>query len=141
MPLCGLHKTGGWAAQEVPSSSAPAVMRGSGRYGESEMEVPGLSMSQDTLGSTQGSFASSKAGVGASRKRTYEEETEDEIDAFFDEIETEEVDERQMGQVERPIARMKRASGKARVGGPVRVVGEDDFEEAAFLAPMDVDEA
>jgi hypothetical protein len=116
-------------------------MRGSGVFGEDGMEVPGLSMSQDTLLSTQGSFASSRTGEAASRKRTYEEETEDEIDAFFDEIETEEVEERQMVQGDRPIARMKRSSNKASMGGPVRIVGENDFEEAAFLAPMDVDEA
>jgi hypothetical protein len=116
-------------------------MRASRVFGEDGMEVPGLSMSQDTLLSMQGSFASSRTGEGVSRKRTYEEETEDEIDAFFNDIEAEEVEERQMVQGERRIARMKRTSDKPRMGGPVRIVGEDDFEEAAFLAPMDVDEA
>jgi hypothetical protein len=153
MPFCGLHKTGGWAAQEVVSSSAPAVMHRMHRMHrevvdvEGDMEVPSLTMSQSTLPSTQGSFALSGVSQSGSRKRMYEEEAEEEIDAFFDEVEAQnaaEAVEQQMVRDDRPIARMKGKSNlpdKGRSAGAVRVVGEDDFEEAAFLAPMDVDEA
>jgi hypothetical protein len=134
IPFCGLHKTGGWAAQEVPPSSAPAVMM----RNESEMDVPGLSFSQSTFVSTQENFTSTGSG---SRKRSYEEEAEEEMDAFFDEVEAEEGFEELTSRDERPIARMKGRSAKAKVevGGPVRVFGENDFEEADFLAPMEVD--
>ena len=144
MPFCGLHKTGGWAAQEVVSSSAPAVMQPNRTLEEEDMGVPGLIMSQSTLPSTQGSFVSSDSAQPGSRKRTYEEETEEEIDAYFDGIGADEAAEQQMMREGRRIAKMKGRSdwpGKGRPAGAVRVVGVDDFEEAAFLAPMDVDEA
>jgi hypothetical protein len=122
-------------------------MQDHGGFDEHDMEVPSLTMSQSTLPSTQGSFVSSTSAQSGSRKRTYEEETEEEIDAFFDEVEVQnaaEAVEQQMVRDDRPIARMKGKSNlpdKGRSAGAVRVVGEDDFEEAAFLAPMDVDEA
>lgn len=133
-PFCGLHKTGGWAAQEVPSSSAPAVM-----HRGNDVGVPELDFSQDTLASTQRSFASSGSPDVSSRKRTYEEDAEEEIDAFFHEVDAEEAEARRMARDDRAIAKMKGPSGKAPVGGPLKVVGEDDFEDAAFLAPMEVD--
>ena len=104
---------------------------------ESEMDVPELGFSQSTFASTQDSFTSPHLTGSGSRKRTYEEEAEEEMDAFFGEVDAEEA----MQQLRRPIARMKERSGKAKVelGGPVRVVGVDDFGEAEFLAPMEVD--
>ena len=102
-----------------------------------EMDVPDPSFSQSTFASTQDSFTSPHVTGSGSRKRTYEEEAEEEMDAFFGEVEAEEA----MQQLRRPIARMKERSGKAKVelGGSVRIVGEDDFGEAGFLAPMEVD--
>ena len=140
MPFCGLHNTGGWAAQVVPSS-APAVMQREEVYLAGELEVPGLTMSQSTPSSTQESFGSSGSAPSGNRKRTYEDETEVEIDAYFDELEADEAVEQQMVRDDRPIASMKGKSDKGRPTGAVRVVGEDDFEDAAFLAPMEVDEA
>lgn len=114
---------------------------------EDGADVLGLVFSQQTFASTQGSFASSfvmERGSNVSRKRTYEEEAEEEIDVFFDEVDAEEATEQQMMMNHRPIAKMKGKLGKASVGGSVTVVGEDlagedDFEEASFLAPMEVD--
>ena len=102
-----------------------------------EMEVPDPSFSQSTFASTQDSFTSPHVTGSGSRKRTYEEEAEEEMDAFFGEVEPEEA----MRQLHRPVARTRGRSGKAKVelGGPVRVVGVDDFGEAEFLAPMEVD--
>ena len=133
-PFCGLHKTGGWGAQE-PSSSAPADLG-------DEDEMPDLTMSQYTLPSTQGSFgANEKAFRSNRRKRTYEEEVEDDLDAFFDDL----GDGAGELRVERPIARMKvqgRKGGDAVVqAAPARGF---DFEDAVFLVPqegMDVDAA
>lgn len=101
--------------------------------------MPGLSWSQSTLSSTQdslhsGSFAS---GVGGSKKRSFEEEMEDDMDTFFDEVEGRE--EGVLPSTRRVIAQPKRSLRKAAtVAGIVGESGED-FDEAAFLAPMDVD--
>lgn len=141
-PLCGLHKTGGWAAQDVPPSSAPAAMEGDGsEYGD----LPGLTMSQNTLSSTQNSFMYATSGQSnSSRKRAYEDEVEEDMDALFDDSGDAEKTEVSMHRTDRPIASMKSSLRKGRTNGVVRVVGEDDFDEAAFLAPpdgMDVDES
>lgn len=133
-PFCGLHKTGGWAAQEVPSSSAPAAMV----QHEAEDDVPGMSFSESSLPSARGSFMSSaSAQATATRKRTYEEEVEDDMDAYFDEMEAAETAEQNVMSINRPMARMKPTLRKAATDGMVRIVGENDFEEAAFLAPLD----
>lgn len=142
MPFCGLHKTGGWAAQEMPPSSAPAVMQADE---EDEDVLPGLTTSQSTIPSTQGNFVSTTSSAsGSSRKRTHEEEIEDDLDAYFDvDVATEPAAASMPGGV-RPMARMKPSLRKAGTDGMVRVVREDDFDEAAFLVPpdgMDMDEA
>ncbi|KAK5166629.1 uncharacterized protein LTR77_008173 [Saxophila tyrrhenica] len=110
-PFCGLHKTGGWAAQELPTSSAPAAMQ------TDDEGLPGLMGSQ----------------TAPSRKRGYEEEAEEEMDAFFDEVEVAEAMEQQALPAGRPMANLKGTAS----GGAVRIVGGDDFEEAGFLAPLD----
>ena len=141
-PFCGLHKTGGWAAQDAPPSTAPAAMQRDD--GSDDEAVPGLSMSQSTLPATQTSFLSFTSKQSrTTKKRGYEEEIEDDLDAYFDEVEDLKSAEQLSSHSERPFARMKGSGMKAASEGPVRIVGEDDFEEAAFLAPldgMDVDE-
>lgn len=76
-----------------------------------------------------------------SNKRSYEEDIEQDLDAYFDEVEAEE----QMTPVEgRRIARLKNSPQKQANGGvdvyissEVAVAG--DFEDAPFLAPMETD--
>lgn len=92
-------------------------------------------MSQSTLTSAQDSFSSDQALSG--KKRTYEEEAEEDMDAFFDEIEAEEQDNVISA---RRIAKPKGMLKKAATVPGVTIV-DDDFEDAAFLAPMDVDDA
>lgn len=132
-PFCGLHKTGGWASQPqqgyIPASSAPAAV-------ETD-SMPSMTMSQQTMPSTQGSFTSlSSSRAGESKKRTFEEEIEEDMDAFFDEVEDE-----KMGAGRRPIAKPKVGLRRAATDGVlVAGVADGDFDEAAFLAPMDVDD-
>jgi hypothetical protein len=138
-PFCGLHKIGGLSSQksfDAPPSSAPPAFP-TGR--DSSSSMPGLSMSQTTLSSTQGSMVSNTA-PGLSNKRSYEEDIDDDLDAYFDEVEAEE----QMAPVEgRRIARLKNSPHKQTVGdvhvhdSAGGVAG--DFEEAPFLAPMETD--
>lgn len=140
VPFCGLHKTGGL---EVPPSSAPAAMQTeTEEESDSDNLPPGMTMSQTTLSSTQGSFMSSaSAPFGASRKRSYDEEVEDDLDAYFDDMDA--TEQAEQPKYSRPMARIKSALRKAATDGMVGVVGGDDFEEAAFLAPpvgMDLDQ-
>lgn len=138
MPFCGLHKTGGWGAQENPPSSAPAMMENDF---EDYDELPDLSFSQATLNSTQNSFMSANgAQEGSSKKRSYDEEIEEGLDAFFNDVDEDSVAQYSREVSKRPIAKMK-GSKKAEQGAPSSV--GNDFEEAAFLSPldgMDVDE-
>ncbi|EME86342.1 uncharacterized protein MYCFIDRAFT_84488 [Pseudocercospora fijiensis CIRAD86] len=128
-PFCGLHKTGGWAVQDVPPSSAPAAMRQCEDYDNEGM--PSLSMSQSTIPSTQSSSMSTSSSLGA-KKRTYEDEAENDMDAFFDESEDAVAQE---PDALRPIARMKCRTGK----NNAQILNDNgDFEEAPFLMPMDV---
>ena len=134
-PFCGLHKTGGWAAQELPPSSAPAAMQ---TAEEDEDDLPGLTMSQSTVPSSQGSFASPAPAIsGASRKRTYEDEIEEEMDAFFDDPEIVESVTPNMPRTARPMAKAKAPLRKVATVGVPGVVGVDDFDDAAFLVPRD----
>ncbi|TKA26669.1 hypothetical protein B0A50_04777 [Salinomyces thailandicus] len=133
MPFCGLHKTGGLA------SSAPPE-----RVDEWEEGMPGLGWSQDTYTSTQESTSAGTPGIGteivvgmaggrgvggAGTKRGFEEEMEEEMDAFFEEVGEEEAVAVAHRKFARPRGGRKNGEGE---GG--------DFEDAAFLAPMDVDE-
>ncbi|CAG8575500.1 9255_t:CDS:1 [Scutellospora calospora] len=135
-PFCGLHKVGGFSAQESlapPSSAQPAFHS----VNEVANSMPGLSMSQSSVASTPGSSVSCVASKTAN-KRSYDDEAEDDVDAYFDEVEAEE----QTAPVEaRRIAKLKNSPRKQAAG---RVAGfgstiavEGDFEEAAFLAPME----
>lgn len=99
--------------------------------------MPGLSMSQSTLSSTQGSIVPN-AAPGLSNKRSYEEDIEEDLDAYFDEVEAEE----QMAPAEgRRIARLKNSPHEQASGGvgvyTSNGVVDGDFEEASFLAPME----
>lgn len=103
--------------------------------------MPALSMSQSTLQSTQSSSISTSPGLGkAANKRSYDDEIEDDMDAYFDEVEAEE----QTVPVEaRRIAQPKRSPRKA-AQRPADVfhfpsVIEGDFENAPFLVPMETD--
>ena len=133
-PFCGLHKTGGWGAQEVPSSSAPPGLERDDDFGEEDM--PGLSMSQNTIMSSQNSFRAAMLPLSykAPKKRTYEEEMDDFDDAILDEMEA---SEGQVAQRMRPMARMKSTPKNAVQSQGVRIFGNDDFEDAAFLVPDD----
>ena len=160
-PFCGLHKVGGWASQPVPSSSAPSALGGVNATDEDDCnyeDMPALSMSQTTTPSTQGSLRPTvTAAPRPSNKRSYEDEIEDDLDAYFVEIEAEDIGE--VGNVQggnvhsmshntmmkrspnartqRPIAKMKLSVKGAATTGGVNVVGNHDFEEATFLAPVD----
>lgn len=138
-PFCGLHKVGGFSAQESfaapPSSAPPAFPTGDEAPGSS---MPGLSMSQTTLPSTQSSATS--PAPKTTKKRSYDEEIEDDLDAYFDEVEAE---EQRTPVAARRIAKLKNSPRKqivapadefAFTGGV-----EGDFEEAAFLVPMETD--
>jgi hypothetical protein len=138
-PFCGLHKIGGFTSQDSfaapPSSAPPAFPIGS----QGHNSVPGLSMSQSTIPSTQSSIVSSIA-PRPSNKRSYDEEIEDDLDAYFDEIEAEEP----MTPVEgRQIARLKNSPRKQTTSGISSYTSamgfNGDFEEANFLAPMETD--
>jgi len=71
----------------------------------------------------------------ANKKRTYEEEIEDDMDAYFDDVETME-----MKVAPRRIAKLKGSHGRTLAGAVLTMRDATDFEEAAFLAPMDVDD-
>ena len=66
------------------------------------------------------------------RKRSYEEETEDDLDAFFDDVDSTDAD-----GTTRVIAKPKTSLRRATMG---QGFGTGDFDDALFLAPMDMDE-
>ncbi|KAI7564490.1 hypothetical protein KC317_g7024 [Hortaea werneckii] len=139
MPFCGLHEVGGLG---VSSSFGGAEQDEE----EDEEDVPGLTWSQETVGSSQGSLVGAGLAMGAgysglrteSKKRTFEEEMEEEMDAYFDGGTGEAAEMEQFGVVGRKIAKPRGAVGRKGGNGSGGVEG--DFEEASFLAPMDVDE-
>ena len=130
-PFCGLHKIGGLAAQEeawVPASSAPAACQ-TGDGGHEYGDVPALSWSQSTVASTQRTMAA-ESGV---KKRLYEEEIEDDLDVIFDDVDFADA-EPTMRVIAKPKTNLRQA-----VTGSGR--SASDFDEAQFLAPMDMDGA
>lgn len=132
IPFCGLHKIGGWGAQEIPFSSAFAGMCGKVDEDVDEDDMPGLSMSQCTLPSTQSSFeANNLAFRSNGRKRTYEDEVEDDLDTFFNGRD----DEPPTQLAHRPIAKLKQLTKQCGHDVVVWVAGDHDFEDAMFLAP------
>ena len=115
----------------MPPSSAPAVMEYADNDGDG---MPGMTVSQGTLSSTQGSFRQNESAYAAnSRKRTYEEEVEDDLDAYFDDIDAEPI----LPPTQRPIARMKQPGKKVVQNVAAQVASRDDFEDAIFLALED----
>jgi hypothetical protein len=75
-----------------------------------------------------------------SNRRSYEEEIEDDLEAYFDEVDAQET----MTTVEgRRIAKLRNSPRKQTIAGTgfyTPAVGSDsDFEEATFLAPMEMD--
>lgn len=140
MPFCGLHKTGGLDRQAPPPSSAPAAMQIEEETDDQEDQVPRLSMSQQTLPSTGGSFASflSPSRQGSTKKRSYDEEIEDDMDALFDELDAAEMHDAGPRRIAKPKRNLRRA---VTVGGEVGMLNPDDFDEAEFLAPMDLCDA
>jgi hypothetical protein len=135
-PFYGLHKIGGYSAQgslAPPSSAPPAFHTG---Y-EGTASTPGLSMSQSSSASTP---SLSSSALQTANKRAYNNDAEDDVDAYFDEVEAE---EENAPVVMRRIARLRNLSRK-QVAGRMAVFDsaagvKDDFEEAAFLAPLETD--
>lgn len=133
-PFCGLHKVGGWAEQHP--SFAPAVFEL-----DHENTMPELSMSQSTLYSSQGSFMTAEyagAGLGRMKKRRYEDDTEADMDAIFDEL-----GDMEEERVRARVIAQPRSSSKRATADGVHRGASGDFEEAPFLAieGMNVDEA
>ncbi|KAK1018980.1 hypothetical protein LTR54_000793 [Friedmanniomyces endolithicus] len=137
MPFCGLHKTGGLAYQPqayMPSSSAPAAAGVGQAYGKGD--TPGLTSSQHTISSTQSSFASLASPGGVpSKKRTFEEEMEDDLDVYFDEVDA--VDS---AMAVRVIAKPKASLRRVATDEHMQSTDGQDFDDAVFLAPMELDE-
>ncbi|KXL50743.1 MAG: hypothetical protein FE78DRAFT_103185 [Acidomyces sp. 'richmondensis'] len=137
MPFCGLHKIGSWAQQQnVPPSSAPATMQTDNN--DCDEMVTALSMSQPTVSSSQESLSSSSLSAGiCSKKRTFEEEIEEDMDICFEDI-----DALNQAMAHRRMARPKASLRKPSADGYL-VAGSStgDFEDAdaAFLAPIDVE--
>jgi len=101
--------------------------------------MPGLSTSQSSFASTQGGSVHSVAPKTAN-KRSYDDEAEDDVDAYFDEVE---VEEQTVPFEARRIAKLK-SSPRKHVAECIAIFGSavavgDDFEEAAFLAPIEAD--
>jgi hypothetical protein len=132
-PFCGLHKVGGFSAQGTlaPPSSAPPALPG-GHDGATSMHC--LCMSQSSFASTPPSAPQT------ANKRAYDDHAEDDVDAYFDEVEAE---EENVPVETRRIAKLKNSPRKQVAGRGAffnSAVGiEDDFEEAAFLAPRETD--
>lgn len=126
----------------MPSSSAPAVLESSE---DDDDFLPDLMMSQSTLASTQGSFAYvANAALPPSRKRGYEEDMEDDMDAYFDEHDVPFANTLATSEdASRHTSRIKLPMRNAKAITAVHIAGVDDFDEASFLAPlegMDVDD-
>ncbi|KAM3423382.1 hypothetical protein BST61_g816 [Cercospora zeina] len=130
LPFCGLHKTGGLSTQ--PTSSAPPALDRSADY------IPNLARSQSTIASSQDSFDGTSSQDANTKKRSYEDEAECDMDAFFDDGDFGEDAALGGAANTRPMARMKSSPSKP-LFGAMQVVEEDDFEEATFLMPMEVE--
>ncbi|KAK5111449.1 hypothetical protein LTR62_004901 [Meristemomyces frigidus] len=136
MPFCGLHKVGGLGVQMsayTPPSSAPAIM---GRGDMDDGDEPDLTMSQRTMDCTPGVyiFGLGSAANASTKKRTFEEEIEEELDAFFDDVKTDD-----LPVTVRPIAKVKFSVRSPTMEKIPIIQGDHDFEDAGFLAPMEVD--
>lgn len=103
--------------------------------------MPDLSLSQTTTRSTQSSFtgAPSLDRSVSSKKRGYEDEVEDDMDAFFDQDDMDDATMAEEPRFVRPIAKMRSSNGMKPQSNTVHIVNPDDFEEASFLVPMVID--
>lgn len=136
-PFCGLHKVGGWATQPSlpPPSSPPAAFA---VRDEQYDDMPALSISQNTVATSQNSFTASLSHP-ATKKRSrgdeddYERVIEDDLDAFFNDFGSEEP---VMATTNRVFAQPRSLGKKAPTAGQVAVVN-NDFDEAPFLAPVE----
>jgi len=121
-PFCGLHTIGGISSQQSQNDAFP----------------PALTYSQNTLQSSGSSFSSMTStadALASTKKRSYNEDIEDELDAFFDEEEEKDM----MMQTTRPMAR-PRGRGKATSTDMIQTLnGDFDDDDAAFLQPMEED--
>ena len=120
-PFCGLHSVGGLSSQPHSQDIIP----------------PSLNYSQDTIPSTASSTTSLTATSGpglSNKKRSYDDDIEDELDAFFDDDVPQAVE-----PAPRTIAR-PRPRVKATSSGTLEVVkGDFDDQDVGFLQPMDTD--
>lgn len=124
-PFCGLHKVGGFSSHA--SSSAPAMIESGDEEGDDDL--PGLTMSQSTLFSTQDSVHSAgMPALSGGVKRTFEEDIEDDMDDYFAQI-----DQAETAFTTRPLAKPNTAFRRLGAGA----MNGSDFEDAAFLAPVD----
>ncbi|KAF2213133.1 hypothetical protein CERZMDRAFT_96801 [Cercospora zeae-maydis SCOH1-5] len=130
MPFCGLHKIGGHSSQ--PISSAPPTLDRSADC------IPDLARSQSTTASSQNSFGGTSSHDANAKKRSYEDEVESDMDAFFDDGDFGEAAPFGGATKTRFMARMKSSPSKPLISA-VQVVEDDDFEEATFLMPMEVE--
>lgn len=71
-----------------------------------------------------------------SRKRTFEDEIEDDMDALFDEMESSDAAVVHGRTIAKPKASLRRAA----TNGLAIRANEGDFDDAPFLAPMDLDD-
>ena len=140
VPFCGLHKTGDWAMQSQPPSTAPAAMPpGMNR----ESTLPSMTSSLNTLLSSQDSLATpNSARTAGSLKRTYDEEVEEDLDAVFFKLDAEPKD---TDRATRPMAKLKKSPLEPATAptstSPV-VLTRGDFEDADFLeCPESMDPA
>jgi hypothetical protein len=83
--FCGLHKVGGFSVQDplAPPSCAPPAFQTCN--GGTNM-IPSLSMSQSSSVST---LPLSSSAPKTAKKRSYDDDAEDDVDAYFDEVEAE----------------------------------------------------
>lgn len=132
MPFCGLHKVGGWAMQ--PPSSAPELLES--QHDEDDEYMPGLSLSQATIASTQETLQTNIAQQMSGNKRTYEDDVEDNLDAFFGHSSDIDDDNLPITNTTRPIAKV-RSARKNEKPSHTRMASGVDFEDATFLTPMD----
>ena len=80
-------------------------------------------------------MTSTADALASTKKRSYNEDIEDELDAFFDEEEEKDM----MMQTTRPMAR-PRGRGKATSTDMIQTLnGDFDDDDAAFLQPMEED--
>lgn len=145
LPFCGIHNVGGLSAQpDFDTSPAPLPTTAFGGLASVPdiNDVPGLSSSQESVGST-GSFLSStprattmaNSSSSSSRKRTYDANSDDD-DNSADEANYQPPAARVFAEPRSRRSRDDPFSAAARLppkeGRPVAVAG-NDFPEADFL--------